>query len=411
MREVVGLAINHPLHEIMNAPSRSFADDGIINYTLSLAAVKSGYMTAVPTMVSGDSEGDGYEIETREEEADEESMEIVGIRQTESPESEAEEEETTRSSQHSLKQTTSPDSHVEAELVDEEETIQSLQYTKQPPRWEGRKVSSSLKTTKKKVSRFLGKIRKKGSSISLATSTRSRSFGGKTFSAATSSGEESSREEASLVEQEEGTKVAIEPVVVEEEETEPTATPEEQLPTSPTERTASDIAERTPSKQDSYSSTHVSETEKKANPDRLENTDAEPQVMKEDRHDVPQNQTSETGETDEDDSYVDDEAHTFNISQVSKRTYIMNDSASVVEDMEESWSREDRVQTKGWFGCGMCGPVKEEWEESDNDDDDDFTVESGSEEGRVADAVITIQEHASRLGVTEYELLEMIQHQ
>ena len=66
----------------MNA-SRSFVDDGVINYTLSLAAVKSGYMTAVPTMVSEeDSEGGGYEVEARqEEEAEEENAATISVRQ------------------------------------------------------------------------------------------------------------------------------------------------------------------------------------------------------------------------------------------------------------------------------------------------------------------------------------------
>ena len=79
----------------------------------------------------------------------------------------------------------------------------------------------------------------------------------------------------------------------------------------------------------------------------------------------------------------------------------MSDSESIVD---ETWSKEDGGQKGGLFGCGMCTP-REEWD----DDVDDFTVQTGSEEGRVADAVITIQEHARRLGISEHELLTLIQ--
>jgi hypothetical protein len=409
--------------------SRSFVEDGIIHYTLSLAAVKSGYMIAVPTMVSeGYSEPDGYEVEVEaRDDVEVEARDDVEVEAIEDVEVEAiedveVEEENAATVSIRLLSTTGSEEESKASEVDTELVEPAYHCADAPP-----PRPHAFKSVKKKMTKLIGKVKKKGEALSLAASrTKSRSFrSAATFSAVNSSGvstfggEDSSGREEDSAEQEERNVVLIAPVVVEEKDiaTDDVALSVEAIPTSPTERTSSDIAAKTANKQESfsYSSTHGSEEEKKIRPVPQEDEKEDPQVVppmaNEEQHEVPQKNTSETGgESDDDESVTDDDdntgmdSNTFNFSKVAKRTYIMHESASVVE---ESWSKEDRTQGGGGFlGCGMCTP-REEWD--DDDDFDDFTVETASEEGRVADAVITIQEHAHRLGITEQELLELIQ--
>ena len=304
----------------------------------------------------------------------------------------------------------SDESEVETELVEVKNTDAP------PPRPLGG-ASAKLKSAKKKMTKFLGKVKKKGSALSLAASTRSKSFrsvafSAATFSAANSSGVSTYGEDS--VEQEERKRVLIEPVIVADSDNtmDNVTLSVEAISTSPTERTSSDIAAKAANKEDAFScsSTHVSgeEKENKQEPQQQEKeSQVESPTAKEEQQ-VPQTNTSETGgASDDDESVVGDDdqtdPNTLNFLKVSKRTYIMSESESIVE---ESWSKEEKAQGRGFFGCGLCAP-REEWE----DEYDDFTVETGSEEGRVADAVITIQEHARRLGITERELLEMIQDQ
>ena len=157
--------------------------------------------------------------------------------------------------------------------------------------------------------------------------------------------------------------------------------------------------------------TSLPDLARQVNTTSTKNTTQKPvkDIKSKEKHEVPQNTTSET--EDEDVSSYEDERKDdkqFSISKLSPRTFVISESASLAG---VSWSEERQEErpkkSYGFFSCGVCGGNIDEFD----DDFDDETVQSDSEEGRVIDAVLTIQEHAAKLGLTEYELLEMIQDQ
>lgn len=384
-----------------------------INYTLSLAAVKSGFFDAMTNPVVSEAEssegGYGYEVERRED------LPTVDR----SPSGAAE-----RETQTEVRVVESSDGSADILTleVDETGTVESSVYkTLSYTSFGSSSVKAKMKTTKKKISKFIKKSRNKiGAAIRVdeetVTKTRTApsitsfnvgpvSTGASTVSEDPVHQKSSSKKETTTAIPKDTTKEEVKrrdlpplppappppppppppPTVEKLPEVERTASDKDKVPSQVTENKRSH--QEQPSTTRSQDEREVSKATKRLDvllsTDSYETDDA-----------FSRSTQSRRRATDEGDS--------FTMSKVSERTFIINESGSFVD---ESWSRDE--QPSGGYGCFSCACApKEEWEEYD---DDEETVESDSEEGRVADAVITIQEHASRLGLTEYELLEMIQ--
>lgn len=431
-------------------PTSPLPDEAaIIDYTLSLAAVKTGYLDAMALSPIISEETNGYEVEGRHE---------IELDRTEYENREE------RNQEENREDLTSEATTVEDELeVDEQGTIASSMYadtqqsfSSKPSTWESIAVSHKIKTAKKKLTRFVKKTRKKRSPTtdqSLSTKSRSRSF---PFLASFSAGAAStgaptpnrypSYDQDTVQKKSVNTNEAIVKEETKQEKLPPLLEPPppppplpQPLPESPERR----VKKGSPSQRVDENSSTPSSTARKL-PDDAEKTNEGPVSASVDedslqdpaakktlsasveesfsRETVSENSSkddkertsnekkfefskivvSQSSESSLDDVFSDRTGNSFTVSQVNKRTFIINESGSAVDD---SWSRDEHVEGGCCtFGCGMCccGAPKEEW-------DDDESIQSDSEEGRVADAVITIQEHANRLGLTEYELLQMIQ--
>ena len=369
-----------------------------IDYTLSLAAVKSGYLEAMaPAIISVsiDSDSDGYEVEQRQE-AEKEDHQRDDEEEREGNE-ESEEHENEKSMEMD-QQSSVESSRYETDKYDTE--IRSNRSG-----WETVSVSSKLKGAKKKFSRFVKKVKQK-KSTDIRVDADSMNPPPQQFLTSYSVGASSGAtpvDEAKVIAKGEETVTKNDDAV--EKETNAIAQLEEVSSFLP-ERKLPEFVRR--------ASAPASFAADEVTPDKAETNNHEPTTMHEpaaskEENEVLQKKTSETDEDDPSMSSLEEDEKLagpprFEMSQVSTRTFIINQTTSIVDPASSNEEKTDSGNGFGFFSCG-CGDDREEW---DDDDFEDDSVVTDSEEGRVADAVITIQEHARRLGLTEYELLEMI---
>jgi len=376
-----------------SSPQEEEEEEPTLNYTLSLAAVRSGY--DVDTMRRALANGSHtYDYEVEESIHDDVELELVVdnyIEEREQPEEKEAIEEADVESIEEDKQEPDASSTVPTEI---------------PPNksgWETTAKPIKLKTAKKKLTRFLKKGRKKptaedSSKTQAVPSLTSFSVFAPSSSVATLSGTSTADEDTIGQKDTVKNDAAAEETIVTNAAIAKEESPEEEtLVPLPPEQKQRDSE---PKEIKDSLTTPVLDRPKTYKPVEI--------VKSAEEHEIPQDITSETEEDDES-SFEDDHTHSqgsrFNVSKVSNRTLIVNETPSM---LDESWSREEGApRSYGFFSCMCGGNAEDDFDDFDDDDDDDD--DSDSEEGRVADAVLTIQEHASRLGLSEYELLEMIQ--
>lgn len=424
------------MHENMR-PSSPFApDEPNINYTLSIAAVKSGYFETAMTnpILSEEETEEGYEIESRQE------FESLRTTNDADTEKELQEEETTREEWDLNKKTSETTGDVTAEdayEVNEEGTVQSSFYgtislNAAKSGWENMKVKKKLKSAKKKIGRFVksasrSRLHGLDEESSRAVSSRTSSSIGPTSSGAADAREPPSRDQDTVQEKPVASTKAVVANEVAKRELPPLAPPSQPPLSQPPPPSPPPPPSISPKSSPKHKPDEAVE-------EPIENVATIPDTTKDTTQDQQRSVRSPRQEeakakseakikspkkrvlpvldiasySDERDSFDEStrrDLDSFASHQITPRTYVIDDdSASQIDD--DSWSRDEKATSSlGCFACGAFSP-KEDWDEEDEPDDE--TVESDSEEGRVADAVITIQEHALRLGLTEYELLEMI---